>query len=110
MEAKWSSRPSQEMRNQQIISGGEGQAEARSKPGGEGQAAAKPGGVDQLEASQHQQPATAAVHSTTIAQLQAKGSKPASTSLLVHDFSICCYWLIPQFGKGRLCPNSSLGK
>jgi hypothetical protein len=44
-----------EKRNQQIISGGEGQAEARSKPGGEGQAAAKPGEVDQLEASQHQQ-------------------------------------------------------
>jgi hypothetical protein len=44
-----------EKRNQQIISGGEGQAEARSKPGGEEQAADKPGEVDQLEASQHQQ-------------------------------------------------------
>jgi hypothetical protein len=52
--------------------GGEGQAGPGASPGGEGQAAAKPGEVDQLEASQHQQPAIAAVHSTTFAQLQAK--------------------------------------
>jgi hypothetical protein len=44
-----------EKRNQQIISEGEGQAEARSKPGGEGQAADKPEEVDQQEANQQQQ-------------------------------------------------------
>jgi hypothetical protein len=69
MEAKWSSRPSQEKSNQQFISGEEGQVEARSKPGGEGQAAAELGGVGKLEASYYQQQATEAVHSTTIAWL-----------------------------------------
>jgi hypothetical protein len=52
---------------------------------------AEPGEEGKPKASQHQQQATEAVHSTTIAQLQAKGRNPASTSLLVHDFSICCY-------------------
>jgi hypothetical protein len=54
VETKWSSRPSLEKKDQQTISGGEGQAKARSRPGGEGQATAKPGEVDQLEASHHQ--------------------------------------------------------
>jgi hypothetical protein len=48
----------------------------KTKPGassgGEGQAAAKPGEVGKSEASHHQQQATEAVHSPTIAQLQAK--------------------------------------
>jgi hypothetical protein len=68
------------------------------------------GGGGKTKASFHPQQATEAVHSTTIAQLQAKGRNPASTSLLVHVSSISCYWLSPQFGKERLCPNSSLGK
>jgi hypothetical protein len=72
--------------------------------------AAKPGGGGKPEASYHQQQATEVVHSTTIAQLQAKGRNPTSTSLLVLVSSISCYWLIPQFGKDMLCPNSSLGK
>jgi hypothetical protein len=53
--------------------------------------AAEPGGVGKPEASYYQQQATEAVHITTIAQLQAKGRKPASTSLLVHVSSIGCY-------------------
>jgi hypothetical protein len=53
--------------------------------------AAEPGGVGKPEASPHQQQATEAVHSTTIAQLQAKCRNSASTSLLVHVSSICCY-------------------
>jgi hypothetical protein len=52
---------------------------------------AEPGEEGKLEASQHQQQATEVVHITTIAQLQAKGRNPASTSLLVLVFSICCY-------------------
>jgi hypothetical protein len=52
--------------------GGEGQAGPGASPGGEGQAAAKPEEVGKSGASQHQQQATAAVHSTTFAQLQAK--------------------------------------
>jgi hypothetical protein len=70
----------------------------------------EPGGGGKTEASFHPQQATEAVHNTTIAQLQAKGRNPASTSLLVHVSSIRCHWLSPQFGKERLCPNSSLGK
>jgi hypothetical protein len=65
--------------------------------------AAEPGGGGKPEASYHQQQATEAVHNTTIAQLQAKGGNPASTSLLEHVSSIRCYWLSPQFGKDMLC-------
>jgi hypothetical protein len=71
--------------------------------------AAEPGGVGKPEASYHQQQTTEAVHSTTIAQLQAKGRNPASISLLVHVSCMSCYWINPQFGKDMLCPNSSLG-
>jgi hypothetical protein len=71
--------------------------------------AAEPGGEGKPEASHQPQQATEAVHSTTIAQLQATGRNPASTSLLVHVSSMSCYWLIPQLGKDMLCSNSSLG-
>jgi hypothetical protein len=71
--------------------------------------AAEPGGVGKPEASYHQQQATEAVHNNIIAQLQATGRNPASTSLLVHVSSMSCYWISPQFGKDMLCPNSSLG-
>jgi hypothetical protein len=52
---------------------------------------AEPGEEGKPEASQHQQQATEVVHSTTIAQLQAKGRNPTSISLLVDVFSTCCY-------------------
>jgi hypothetical protein len=61
--------------------------------------AAEPGGVGKPEASYHQQQATKAVHSTIIAQLQATGRNPASTTTrkkLIHgvqDLAIRGVWL-----------------
>jgi hypothetical protein len=71
---------------------------------------AEPGGEDKPKASQHQQPATTAVHSTTFAQLQAKGRKPASTSLLVHVSSIGCYLIKPSVWQRYALPKLIIGK
>jgi hypothetical protein len=57
MEANWSSRPSQEEKNQEQVQ------EVKDK------LAAELGGVGKPEGSYHQQQATEAVHNTTIAQL-----------------------------------------
>jgi hypothetical protein len=62
------------------------------------------------EASYHQQQATEAVHSTTIAQLQAKGRNPASTSLLVLVSSTSCYWLKPSVWQRYALPKLIIGK
>jgi hypothetical protein len=110
METNWSSRsssggeePAAHLRRRRTSRSQEQVQEVKDK------LAAKPGGVGKPEASYHQQQATEAVHSTIIAQLQATGRNPASTSLLVHVSSMSCYWISPQFGKDMLCPNSSLG-
>jgi hypothetical protein len=52
---------------------------------------AEPGGEGKPEASQHQQQATEAVHSTSTAQLQASGRNLASILWLEHDSSLCCH-------------------